>query len=278
MNKKMPWWRKPKNDKKENEEDKSVGDEVKSEDQQDINRPPTRRPFDPSPGNPSPIDPGPFRADIDDIFNNFFSRNRTPFGLGDELFMNFDREFGEMHERMDELFKQTMEGKLGKPGAGGPFVYGFSMHTGPDGKPHVQEFSNMPNENDMRIRNCKSEPNTLPLSCSGETGEACGMSDRPKTERKTQRKPLTDIMECNNHISVTFELPGVEKKDIHLEILDNALEVLVETPKREFYNKLPLSGEVDPKTISASFKNGVLEVCVKRASQKKKKGKQVNIE
>jgi HSP20 family protein len=276
MSKKMPWWRKPMNDKKENEENKSEEENIEPEDQPDIDKSPNRKPIDRNPGDREPGDRGPFRADFDEEFDNIFSRNRTPFGFGDELFMNFDREFGEMHERMDEIFKHALEGKLEKPGAGGPFMYGFSMHTGPDGKPHVQKFSNIPN--DRRIRNIESDPNTLPLSCSGETGEACGMSDRPKTERSTRKKPLTDIMECNDHISVTFELPGVEKKDIHLEILDNALEVLVETPEREFYNKLPLPGEVNPKTISASFKNGVLGVCVKRAGQKQKKGKQVKIE
>ena len=57
--------------------------------------------------------------------------------------MDFERDIEDMHERMDKIFKQAVDGKLEKPGKGGPFVYGFSMRTGPDGVPHVQEFGNI---------------------------------------------------------------------------------------------------------------------------------------
>jgi HSP20 family protein len=173
------------------------------------------------------------------------------------------------------MFQQAMEGKLEKPGAGGPFVYGISMRTGPDGVPHIQEFGNMPPE----IRERMNPPRRLPLTAAGELGsDITGVgSDDSETQGFQSRKPLTDIMECDDHLNITMELPGIEKKDIELEIVDNELEVNVDTPVRRYHNKLPLPTEVDPNSISANFKNGVLDVNVKRVIPKATKGKRIKI-
>ena len=219
------------------------------------------------------------RSLFGDDFDSIFRRPR--FGFEDELFSDFEREFGEMHIRMDKILEEAMMGNLEKPGNGGPFVYGFSMRTGPDGIPHIQEFGNMPEE--MRPRPNLTQERRLPLSSSGEAcnSTACGVGPVP-SEREThetipKRKPLTDILECDDHISVIVELPGIEKKDINLEIIDNELDVDVDTPIRKYHNRIPLPAQVNPKSISASFNNGVLDVNMKRQKLKKRSGKQIKI-
>ena len=92
------------------------------------------------------------------------------------------------------------------------------------------------------------------------------------------REPLTDLIEHDDHFTVTMELPGVEKKDINLETTDDELEVSVDTPLRKYYKKLHLPCEIDSGTISASFNNGVLDVNIKQLKPKSKKGKKIKIE
>lgn len=284
MDKKKPWWKKPFDKENEKDTNEDYNDKPEyNDDERNATHSRSRRSKDRFYGHRQ----NDWERDllrrgmspVDDEFGSIFSE--SPFRFRDSLFSDIEHEFSEMHLRMDKLFKDTAEGKL-QPGEGGPFVYGFSMRTGPDGIPHIQEFGNMPPE--MR-RNFRG-PRGLPFTAKGEF-DKINKSDRStdtqgEIKREVEslgntRKPLTDVLECDDHISITMELPGVEKNDINLEIIENELEVNVDTSVRNYYNKLPLPSEVDPKSISANFKNGVLEVCVKHLKPQKKKGKKINI-
>lgn len=157
-------------------------------------------------------------------------RRKDPFdmfGFDDE----FERMFREMERMMERAFRMPYD-KL-KPGKS--FVRGFSVRVGPDGKPHIEEFGN----------------HQVP---SGE-GES-SISD--------EREPLTDVMESEKDVSVTVELPGVEKEDIDLRVTDDQLEIKVDTPQRKYHKTVDFSGEVKPKTTKATYKNGILDVVVQR--------------
>ena len=102
------------------------------------------------------------------------------------------------------------------------------------------------------------------------------------------REPLADILENDKEITITLELPGINKKDIQLSIRNNSLEIKVEhkeeskikkegTIKIErsykgFYRSLTLPCEVIAENAKADYKNGILEITVpKKESAKKKK-------
>jgi len=167
-------------------------------------------------------------------------RRRTSW---DDLFGSFDEEFEEMRERMDALMEGFMNGRI-DTSTSQPFVYGFSMRVGPDGKPHIQEFGNAPPE------------------APGEEGA---------------REPLTDIIEEKERIRVIVELPGVEKEDIQLHVEDRLLDISVDKEDRKFSKKLELPSPVDTDSAEAAYKNGVLEVTLKRVTPRKK-GRAVKIE
>ncbi len=177
-------------------------------------------------GGFDPFTQDPFKSDaFDDIFGDF--------GRVDEL----------MNELMRNMFRgMKMNGSMNiEPGK--PMVYGFSMKTGPDGKPVVEEFGNV-----------KSTSGPVP-------GGA--------------REPLIDIVENEREIIVIAELPGVEKKDIDLTIAGDTLTLDVDAKKR-YYKVISLPADVKD-TVDASYNNGILELRLERKTELKKKGKKINI-
>src|SRR5213594_4716349 len=148
--------------------------------------------------------------------------------------------FDEMN-RMDRMMEGMMQKAFEMPRADDsaqPFVYGFSMSVGPDGKPVIREFGNV-------------EPSARgPLV-------------------KEEREPLVDVMDNGKEVVVVTELPGVEKDEIKLESTDRALKISVDSAKRRYLKELELPHMVDPRTAKATYKNGVLEVRFAKSDEKK---------
>ncbi len=148
--------------------------------------------------------------------------------------------FEEMN-RMDLMMEEMMDKAFTMPRAEDgpqPFVYGFSMSLGPDGKPVIREFGNL-------------EPS----------------SKGPML--KEEREPLVDVMQEGNDVLVVTELPGVEKNQIHLESTDRSLKISVGSIKRKYLKEMELPHLVDPRTAKASYKNGVLEVRFHKTEEEK---------
>ncbi|MEM3640952.1 MAG: archaeal heat shock protein Hsp20 [Candidatus Bathyarchaeia archaeon] len=191
-------------------------------------------------------------------FPEWFRRRRSPFFRG-WFFEDIDRMFREMERWMEEEFKEftsriprdyVRERKLPDGSTikeWGPFVYGYSIKIGPDGKPEIQEFGNV-------------KPTRL----------------GPKV--KEEREPLVDIVETDNEIHVVAELPGVEKEDIKLHGTEDTLTISVDTPQRKYYKELTLPAKVNVKEAKTQYKNGVLEVTLPKIKEKKPKGEPLKIE
>ncbi len=163
------------------------------------------------------------------------------WGFFDDPFWSFDREFEEIRKKMDSMLRGAFSGRWTSGGEERPFVYGFSMRVGPDGKPHVEEFGN-----------------TRPWTRSGAV------------------EPLTDVIDEGDYLTITFELPGVSKEDIETDLTEDSLTVSAELPNRKYYKRLSLPAEVDPETAKATFNNGILSVRVKK--KEGAKGKRLKIE
>jgi len=192
----------------------------------------------------------------DEFFPEWFKRRwRLPTS---NWFDDFERSFEEMFRGMELPKDLIRERKL--PGGGtvkemGPFVYGYSFSQGPDGKPVIREFGNV-------------KPSIR--------GGPFGMS-KPSLDVKEDREPLVDTIVQSDNVKVVAELPGVEKSDIALECDGRNLVLKVDTDKHRYYKSLELPVEVDPDTSKASYKNGVLELILRRKSPGNK-AKQIQIE
>jgi HSP20 family protein len=181
---------------------------------------------------------------------------RNPFGGsffgGRDPFDDFFTDFSRVEEMMNDLMKDMFSGK-GRMEPGKPYVYGFSMKTGPDGKPKISEFGNV---------------KAGEISSGKKKGIGPVVSDA--------REPLVDVSEREKEIIVIAELPGVSKEDIDLEISGSVLTIRVDTAKKKYYKEVELPAEVKDDATNASYKNGILEVKLKR-KKSKKKGKKIQI-
>ncbi len=132
-----------------------------------------------------------------------------------------------------EIIQRAFETSSERAKARRPYVYGFSMSNRPDGKPVIREFGNVqPSRRGSRIRK--------------------------------ERGPLIDVIEENKAVAIVAELPGVGKDEINLHAFEDHLTVSVDAPNRKYRKEIALPARVDPKSACASYKNGVLEVRLKK--------------
>ena len=195
-------------------------------------------------------------------------KKRNPF-FGNRFFGDIEDMMKEMEEMMERDFQQfrtripeDMKRERKLPDGStipewGPFVYGYSMTIGPDGKPKIREFGNVKPSNDT---------------------ESCGL-DRPCLDVKQEREPLVDIVDTDGEIKVIVELPGVAKEEIKLHGTEDKLTISVDVPDRKYFKEIDMPTKIDPKKAKTSYKNGVLEVTVLKVEEKKKpSGEEIKID
>jgi HSP20 family protein len=204
-----------------------------------------------------------------DDFPEWFKKKkkRNPF-FGNWFFGDIEDMMKEMEEMMERDFEQfrtripeelKRERKLPDGSTvpeWGPFVYGYSMTIGPDGKPKIREFGNV-------------KPSS--------EAETCGVN-QPCLDVKEEREPLVDIVDADSEIKVIVELPGVEKEEIKLSGTDDKLTISVDTPQRKYFKEIDIPAKIDPKKAKTSYKNGVLEVTLPKIEEKKPSGEEIKIE
>jgi HSP20 family protein len=165
-----------------------------------------------------------------------------------------ERQFDEIMKRAPkDLVRERTLPDGSKSREWGPFVYGYSVTIGPDGKPQVREFGNI----------------------RPELGPGVG---RPRIDFKNEREPLIDVTSTNGDVKVIAELPGVEKIDIKLTATEDALTISVDNPKHRYFKEVKLPAKVDPQRAKSSYKNGILEVNIPKKEKEKPKGEPLKIE
>lgn len=202
-----------------------------------------------------------------------------PFGMGNEDFMQgFNKIFKELMKQIQNnkefrnfsknIFKQLGLGspedlgldpkkleEMRKKGAKGPFVYGFSVKFGPDGKPIFDNFGNIKSP-ELRVE-----------------------KEKESTTSASVREPLTDVIEEDDEVIVVVELPGVTKEDIMLDANEDTIEIKADGGEdRKYQKNLILPAKINPDQAKARYTNGILEVRLEKVEEKRKKGSSIPIE
>jgi len=76
--------------------------------------------------------------------------------------------------------------------------------------------------------------------------------------------PLVDVFSEETSVVVVAELHGVNKDQIEVHATEDKIEISVGSPKWKYYKELNLPAKVDPKSSATSYKNGVLEIRLKK--------------
>jgi HSP20 family protein len=150
-------------------------------------------------------------------------------GLGDflDVISNLAEQAGESEVHRSGEVK--VEGLGDKAKA----VYGFSVRSGLGGTPKVESFGN--------IKTSKEGPVVDDV-----------------------REPLVDTFDESAEIVVVAELPGVAESEISVNIQDDILSIQT-TGTYKYAKEVLLSSAVDPGSLSKSYKNGILELRLKKA-------------
>lgn len=168
----------------------------------------------------------------------------------DEFFENFGFDFDRFNDRMRKMWDRMLK----EPGTEtfGPYVYGFTYKIGPDGRPVFEEFGNVPQ------------------------GRVPGGS--PRYLEKDVREPITDLTEDKDKTYITYELPGIAKENILLNVSENNVTIEVKEGPRKYFKSIDFDYELKPDTASAKFINGILDVAVERAKKEAAGGRKINID
>jgi HSP20 family protein len=115
----------------------------------------------------------------------------------------------------------------------------------------------------------------------------------PSSMKANLRIPLINISEDDKKYKIDAELPGLDKEDIKISILDDRLEIKGENEsesnqekenftRREYqsssyYRRFKLPKNVDKSKIHAESKNGRLEISMPKLYTEKKEEKIIKI-
>ena len=104
--------------------------------------------------------------------------------------------------------------------------------------------------------------------------------------------PLTDVVEEDNRVIVTTDLPGIDRENVELSLRDNVLVISAGKGKEEetekegylrkersfmrYYREIPLPEGATEEGANAQLKNGVLTVTLPKT--KLVAGKRIQIE
>jgi HSP20 family protein len=112
-------------------------------------------------------------------------------------------------------------------------VFGFSIKSAAGGKNVVESFGNI-----------KKTP------------------QGPKVEE--EREPITDIFDEKEEVVVMAEMPGLHEEGISTELKEDILMIRGVNKQRSYYKEVLLPSKVKPATLTSSYKNGILEIRIKK--------------
>ncbi|MDZ8069018.1 MAG: Hsp20/alpha crystallin family protein [Nostoc sp. DedQUE08] len=113
-------------------------------------------------------------------------------------------------------------------------------------------------------------------------------------DRDFIKVPAAELHETDDAIHLKLELPGLEAKDLDIQVTQDAVRISGErksqtktenngTTRSEFYygkfqRVIPLSARVQNTNVTADYKDGILNLTLPKSEQEKNKVVKVNLE
>ena len=185
-------------------------------------------------------------GDPSDFFNLFADPNKL-FNSKQfrSLFKKIFEKIKEGFPDFQKLSPEDIQKELmkNKDKFGFPFMYGFNINIGPDGKPRIDSFGNI-----------KAKP----------------YSRKSKVQVDKSREPLIEIIEESDKLVVIAEMPGVTKDDVELKATSHSLTISTRSNSfgRNYYKEIELPAAINSDYAKARLQNGILEVKLKKIDEK----------
>ncbi|MGD9495605.1 MAG: Hsp20/alpha crystallin family protein [Armatimonadota bacterium] len=106
--------------------------------------------------------------------------------------------------------------------------------------------------------------------------------------------PAVDVYETDDEVVIKAQLPGVKKKDLDVKVQENTVTIRAETRREEevdeegyfrrelrygtWARRLPLPTPIDEDQVTASLKDGVLEIHAKKVPSPEESGKKIEVQ
>ena len=124
------------------------------------------------------------------------------------------------------------------------------------------------------LKRTQDRPSNIPGSIPPKNarGRGTGFRGKPFVKQKPQAPPSSpstpqdkpvDIFDEKDHIKVIAEIPGVQEKDIKVDLVKDSLAISVDIPNRKYAQEVKLPCEPKGK-VEKLYKNGILEVKIKK--------------
>ncbi len=156
--------------------------------------------------------------------------------MDDDIFAEFERLFEDIRHRMD-----LMRAQSGLTPESMPLSYSYRVVIDQDGQRKVTE-----RYDDRTVRNKVATDDD---------------------------EPLVDVLDQDDKVRVIMQLPGASKEDIDLAFKDGSMLVKVENASRPMVREVPLPCAVVSSSVVAECHNGVLEVCLPKQTDRRRKRK-----
>ncbi|MBN2150362.1 MAG: Hsp20/alpha crystallin family protein [Candidatus Lokiarchaeota archaeon] len=206
-------------------------------------------------GSPFGDVPDDFFDQFQDIFKNLMKQFKS------KDFVNFSKNIFKQIGLPNPDGSTPDDPGKGKPEVKGPFVYGFSVRIGPDGKPIINKFG------DIKL---------APQPAAEEEANDAVPVPEPGM---IVRQPVSDVINEDKEIVVVVELPGVEKEDIKLDATDYSIEISADAQgKRKYQTRLDLPAKINPDHAKARYTNGILEVRLQKVGEKARRSSSIPID
>jgi HSP20 family protein len=134
-----------------------------------------------------------------------------------------------------EVRREGQMGPLGDKGL--KAVYGFSVKVGGAGRPTVESFGNV----------------------RDQEGKGPVVDD--------VREPMVDTFDEGDFLLVVAEMPGVNEADITYDIQQDIVIIVGQTGERKYHKEVLLPSAVEAEKSSSSYKNGILELKLWKVQQ-----------
>lgn len=113
-------------------------------------------------------------------------------------------------------------------------------------------------------------------------------------DKGLSKVPAAEIQESEDAIHLKIELPGIEAKDLDVQVTENAIYVSGERKSEtkteekgvtrsefhygKFQRVIPLSARIQNTNVTADYKDGILNLTLPKTEQEKNKVVKVNLE